>query len=405
MKKLILIFFSIIFICLPSIGLAKADAKSVVQIKIFDRLTQSYVSTGSGVFINSGLYVVTNYHVLEKTLSNPERYVPIICRTNSETSLPDCSYVFNVKYWGDDEFEAVGDLDLVLLTFYGRIIEGEIEDFWHLTMDEWGLSEVREARVSIYDEKLIGIKSGDYVQMLGYPDDGNDFITNSYGTVTDFIRNENGNIVSIETSAKIAPGSSGGGAFDKNDKFIGITYAAYSDMNDNFLSSLIIPVTTVNLWLKAQGFIIEEGKYRVYRGTSKERLNEALCLLKQGSRYGEYEPEKVHWDEKSKSCVCDDGYEKNHITGICEVQKNSITFSSNRSQKYAYIKFDDIPTVWEFDYEMPIMKPLCGSWSERDFIKYIGNNQGWQIIQSYPSLTKSLQNWKYNAGNCINKQN
>lgn len=54
---------------------------------------------------------------------------------------------------------------------------------------------------------------------------------------------------------------------------------------------------------------------------------------------------------------------------------------------------------------MPIMKPLCGNWAEDDFIKYTGNNQGWGIIQGYTSLAKTLQEWKYNTGNCINRPN
>jgi len=403
MKKLILKFFFIIFICLPTICLANVDAKSVVQIKIFDRLTQSYVSSGSGVFVNAGFHVISNYHVLEETLSDPQRYIPIICRTDSETSLPDCSYVFDIQYFGDDKFEAVSDLDLVLLTFHGRIIEGEIKHFIGLTMDAWGLSGVSEIEPSVPGENLTGIKLGDHIQTLGYPYDKNGIITRSYGDVVFFHSNEHDNIISIETSAKIAQGSSGGGAFDKNDKFIGITYAAYTGVNDNFLSSLIIPVTTVNLWLKAQGFIIENGKYRIYRAISKETMEEAFCLIRQSSRYGQYEPENVHWSEESKSCICDDGYEENRITGQCEIQNNNITPASNRAQEYAYIKFDDISTVWEYDFQMPIMKPLCGSWSESDFIKYTGNNQGWGIIQGYTSLIKSLQDWKYNTGNCINK--
>jgi len=136
MGKVILIFFTIIFICLPSIGLAKIDdahVKSIVQIKIWDKLMQTYKSSGSGIFIDSIRTILTNYHVVEDAIINSERYVPIACLTKDATSLPDCSYVFSVT---PSEPRATEELDLALLMFDGIIVEGNYKSFWYLSLEE-----------------------------------------------------------------------------------------------------------------------------------------------------------------------------------------------------------------------------------------------------------------------------
>jgi len=136
-------------------------------------------------------------------------------------------------------------------------------------------------------------------------------------------------------------------------------------------------------------------------------------------------PLNAHLDFTGSNWVCDDGYKKNYTANKCEPKiianelsklegsnkaiegsLGSAYIPSNdppKSQEYAYVKFNDLTTVWEYNFDLPIMKPLCGNWTENDFIEYTGSNKGWGLIQNYSSFTKTLKDWNYSVGNCINK--
>ena len=114
MKKLILLFLLLVFVFTPVITSAKIDdshIKSVAQVKIWDKLKSSYIATGSGIFFEvANMNVLTNYHVVEKAITNPDRYLPVVCVTKNPLSLPDCRGVFSVRgLSGSDDIHAINN--------------------------------------------------------------------------------------------------------------------------------------------------------------------------------------------------------------------------------------------------------------------------------------------------------
>jgi len=320
MKKqfTILLFLSAVFIFLPTISLAKIDdsnINAIVQVKIWDTYRSEYISTGSGVFFDGALNILTNYHVVEDAIINPARYLSIICITKNSLSASDCKYVYSVYgIWGNKP-KVVKELDLAILSLEGIIKDGKIINVLQMTGTDLPLGS-SNIKISIYGEELTGIKIGDQVQTLGYPGEGGDTITYSNGAVTNFEMNKDGRVLAIVTSARITPGSSGGAAFDSYGKFIGITSAMYADSSGNFISGVIIPVTTINWWLKeAQGYRVKkDGEYTIFDEVTEEVMQKAICLMN-GS-------EKYHYDETSKTCVCNSGYSKNS-KGVCEKEQRT----------------------------------------------------------------------------------
>lgn len=315
MKKIALLFLSFIF--LPSISSASIDdsnIKAVVQVKIWDSYTSEYIATGSGIVIDGGMNMLTNYHVVEDVIGNPGRYLAIACTTSS-LLVSDCRYVFNTyDFLGSLQLKAEKELDLAILNLTGVIENNKIKSVLNMTgTDFLGLGG--NIKISIYGEELTGIKVGDQVQTLGYPGEGGDTITYSNGAVTNFAVNDDNRVLAIITSARITPGSSGGAAFDSNGKFIGITSAMFTDNSGNFISGVIIPVSTVNWWMKGvQGYRINNKDEYTISEIPDNVADEAVCLL--GSSRNQ------HWDKNSNTCVCNDGYYKNG-EGNCVVNQKT----------------------------------------------------------------------------------
>lgn len=124
MKKSILLFIIAIFLCVPFAVSAKIDdshIRSVVQILIYDNVKQEYVSSGSGVSIGSTA-ILTNYHVAEDVIKNPNGYSAIICYTKSSQSVPDCNYMASAYYrlgmsTAAAEYQEELDLAIVYVNF------------------------------------------------------------------------------------------------------------------------------------------------------------------------------------------------------------------------------------------------------------------------------------------------
>ena len=306
MKRLKLLLVLITFIFVPITVSAKIDdshIKSIVQVKIWDTYKSEYVATGSGVFIDE-LNILTNYHVAEDVISNPDRYLPVVCITNDSLSLPDCKYIFSAYgSWSSfsEKPKVVEELDLALLQFRGIITSDGIKEFVSLPFSDWSdFIYHKKISISIYGEKLTGLKVGDQVQTLGYPAEGGNTITYSNGSIINFQVNKYDKVLSIITSARIGPGSSGGAAFDSYGKFIGVTSGGYLDSDGNFISGVIIPVSTVNWWLqREEGYRVnKDDEYTVLSEEIEKTIKEASCLNRD-DRY---------WDESSGTCICNSGY-------------------------------------------------------------------------------------------------
>jgi hypothetical protein len=126
----------------------------------------------------------------------------------------------------------------------------------------------------------INTEIGDSIEVFGYPAEGGDTMSNFNGEVLKFEKNRDGRILKIVTSARITPGQSGGGAYDKNGKFLGVTSAYYHE-NGKFLAGIIIPVTTVNWWIQEeQGYRInKDGEYTILSAEFEEAVKKALDLI------------------------------------------------------------------------------------------------------------------------------
>jgi len=289
MKKQLTILLILNFFLFPFVGSAKIDdthVRSVVQIFIYDNTSQEYVSSGSGVSVG-GTAILTNYHVAEDVIKYPNDYTAIICFTKNSQSVSECNYMAS-PYYRFGMFKTTAeyqeDLDLALLYInYKKDSSGTWKSIANLPISEYDFDGVNPA---LYGYEMIGVQLGNEIQTLGFPDYGNDTMTYSNGVISNFwmddevfFEGHNG-VLAIGTNAKIAPGSSGGAAFDKDGKFLGVTSAGIEDDNGNFLTGVIIPITTFNWWWeKVLGNKISDW-FGYTTGTIPEDVGKrAICLL------------------------------------------------------------------------------------------------------------------------------
>lgn len=262
-----------------------SHVKSVVKIKIWDKNLFRFVGHGSGVVVDM-MTVLTNYHVIEDTINNPQRYVSVICTKKDIYASPNCSFVGSATngIFGENIATFNKELDLALLSITGKINnleELDITTYLELTASDILPSFVNYIKLSIYgDGKLSSTNISDNVETLGFPAETGGELSYSNGEIVDFMNNQYGRNLRIVTSARITPGSSGGAAFDFNGKFLGVTTGYYANDNDEFLFGSIIPVTIVNWWMQElQGYRInKKGEYTASE-SSDEKIEHALSLL------------------------------------------------------------------------------------------------------------------------------
>jgi len=295
----------VIFAFMPTSSLAKIDdsnIKSVVQIRIWDSEANAIIGTGSGVFID-GISILTNYHVIEDSILDPERYTPIVCMTTDSQTLPDCNYIYSPYSDGwnldDNNLRVQKDLDLAIISIYAVNTDDGIKKAISMPgADLVSILNHSNIKVSIYGDKLIGLDVGNEVQTLGYPAEGGDTITYSDGSITNFIVNNENRVLAITTSARITPGSSGGAAFDAYGKFIGITSAYFADNDGDFISGVIIPVSTVNWWLQeVEGYRVNKNDEYTIVDESSEKAAEGAIKVLDCIWAGRV------WDEEKKICL------------------------------------------------------------------------------------------------------
>ncbi|MBU4455138.1 serine protease [Patescibacteria group bacterium] len=266
----------------PNTKIDEKNIKSTVKVMIWDRFTSSYISWGTGVII-APMTIITNYHVLKYTINNPDRYLPVICATLAANVLPDCSFAGSAfgSFNNDKVAHYNENLDLALLSITGKLdSKKNITSTWYLKIDD--LFELMN-NISLSEHGYgmsIDAKVGDSVDTIGYPADGGEMMSYRKGKILYFGKNSDGRILKIITSARITPGQSGGGAYDENGKFLGVTSAYYPDANGNFLAGVIVPVTTVNLWIQAeQGYRInKKGEYTILDENFEKVIEEAVGL-------------------------------------------------------------------------------------------------------------------------------
>ncbi len=158
----------------------EALEKCVIVVKIYDQY-HDFLGWGSGVILDSRGTCISCYHVLEN------------------------AYYVKVQTQNGDEFE----MDKIIAE--------------NSTCDLIKFSIKNPNNILFYAVKVSKLKprKGDDVWAMGTPDDIRNINQITHGGITN-IFNEN-NITILQTDAKIAHGSSGGGLFNASGELIGIT--------------------------------------------------------------------------------------------------------------------------------------------------------------------------------------
>jgi len=224
---------------------------SVVQIYSYKDYGDEYLlmGSGSGSIISEDGIILTNYHVISDenggVLDDFE-----ICFLTSEYEAPVCDEYASVITYDED-------LDLALLYPYVRY-DFELED-WEIIPedDEMWYPPVTFAATSYDAVDLPALR--DEVSVVGYPASSlTETISITVGQITSFasLYDDAGEsfVYRMETDAIVNPGNSGGAAFDKNDRFVGIpTEISLDGIAGQY--GYIVPVTLVNAWLD---YLVEE---------------------------------------------------------------------------------------------------------------------------------------------------
>lgn len=205
--------------------------------------------SGTGVYLGKGV-VLTNHHVVEEFVNDPATYEALACVTLALNALPDCRHAVmptpstDGEYFGTPAFAA--EQDLALLYFDKVLYDDNWVSWTQVPEEAYGTSEVS---FSSYLHDYDGLKVGDRVYTIGYPDYGHNIAILTEGIVQGFIASEEEGKPLLVSDIKFASGNSGGPVFDREGKFVGIAVACYlMNDSDNCVAGIIIPLPTIEAW-------------------------------------------------------------------------------------------------------------------------------------------------------------
>jgi len=305
-----------------NINFDDAVMKSSLMIKIFDNSENRFVSSGSGISVGGMGNILTNYHVIEKAILNPNRYNINGCVTISLNSVPECNYSLNLTRnllsGGTVTAKYDKDLDLALLYIDQVKVNGNWTSILNVSMDDL---KDRSIYLSSYTKNYNDLHIGDSVYSIGYPDYGNGTSIQVEGIVTSgpemFVVKSFGGELSerfvIGSDFGISHGNSGGPVFNPKGELIGMTDACFENSNKKCVKGYFLPLPTVNSWytkVSDSHIITWQGKsyYSSNNGISDNVQKSALCLLRQNSYYDA--------NTSTDNCICKTGYSKN-LDGDC----------------------------------------------------------------------------------------
>lgn len=204
---------------------ARSEAvQAVVQIWALDWEEDQLLGKGSGTIISSNGFVLTNAHVVTDPNGSVLELLPIF--TTSASRPMDAA---ELAYFAVP-IDVDQDLDLALLQILfdsnGEQLSGDHE-FAHAPI---GTVE--------------GMQLGDSVFVVGYPGVSGDTVTFTSGVVSGFLGADlrgSGNAW-VKTDARIAPGNSGGGAFDEDGTLVGVPTALIARSGPGEIQELFRPI-------------------------------------------------------------------------------------------------------------------------------------------------------------------
>jgi S1-C subfamily serine protease len=286
-------------------------SKSIVQINIFSQdsygIPTTKVGSGSGFMWDNQGHILTNYHVIQSTLSNE---YSIIIRTINNDEFP-------AKVVGWDSYS-----DLAII----KINESSLNDATGVLN-----------KLELYDSDLIN--TGDLTIAIGNPFDQE--FTMTKGIVSAIGRSLDSTFTPykipsvIQTDAAINPGNSGGPLLNKNGQVIGINTQIKSDSRQNSGVSFAVPI---NLAKRVVPNIIAGNKHE-YSYLGINALN-----LDYGTRI------RANIEENFKGVLILNVQEngpakKNGIKGDSSINRNGLKFDGDvitKINNYKINSFEDL---------------------------------------------------------------
>lgn len=185
-------------------------SKSIVKIY---NISRSQTVSGTGTIIDNQGHILTNMHVVEASSSYYSKSSSIlaICITGNIEEKPSCNYTAEVIGVGDDV------LDLALLKINKKLTYNNTK----FTTSELGSNDLSSLKFKdIRSQNNVKPDLGAQINVLGYPGAGGDNISLTQGIYSGSVDE-----TYFKTDAKVNSGNSGGAAFDKDDKFMGVPTA------------------------------------------------------------------------------------------------------------------------------------------------------------------------------------
>lgn len=206
------------------------SANAIARLQIIDT-AQGNSIFGTGFFIQEDL-LITNQHVVEKVIENPNRYQVYGCvKKNFRGVCNSLHYVFEVVSLKNNNY------DLALL---------KIARAKHL--GEWkNISEIPKKR-HVVVEKFSSATDTKTLTAIGYPTYLLGRIAVNSGTITGELVHNGHNF--LITNIDVLPGNSGGPIFDENGNIIGVITACVSLDGKECIqgTNLFIPIDQVSSW-------------------------------------------------------------------------------------------------------------------------------------------------------------
>jgi S1-C subfamily serine protease len=185
-------------------------SKSIVKIY---NISRYQTASGTGTIIDNEGHILTNMHVIEAANSYYTNTSSIlaICITGNTEEKPDCNYTAEVIGVGDEV------LDLALLKINKKLNYTNSK----FTTTELAKNDLTSLKAkNILTDNNVKPDLGTQINVLGYPGAGGDNISLTQGIYSGSVDE-----TYFKTDAKVNSGNSGGAAFDKDDKFLGVPTA------------------------------------------------------------------------------------------------------------------------------------------------------------------------------------
>ncbi|MDI6858108.1 MAG: serine protease [Dehalococcoidia bacterium] len=183
-------------------------SRSVVMVApgIYEGRSFEPVASGSATIIDDSGLLLTNFHVVDPDSVGEYEDIGIYVAGEPE-EVPELTYFGGLAAW-DEEI----DLAVIRIT---RNRNGIEIDASALDLDEIRLGSVDDLEI------------GAPLTILGYPAIGEGSLELTKGSVSGFVAGEGRKQAWIKTDARLAPGNSGGGAFDERGYLVGVPSAVY----------------------------------------------------------------------------------------------------------------------------------------------------------------------------------